>query len=166
MRHPADVVGALTELLVAEQECCPPFTVRLDFEGSEAQFDGPYPRDGRRTDRGTVVIARSVALFVVAAVFEIGGSWLVRQGPREHRSRIWTGSAGILALGVYGFVATLSATPVRTDARRPSRDVRRRLAALGIVADGYQPDRYDVIGARVCVVGVAGIMFAPRSGAV
>jgi len=31
-----------------------------------------------------------------------------------------------------------------------------------VVADGFRPDRYDVIGASVCVVGVAIIMYAPR----
>ncbi len=45
-------------------------------------------------------IAKSILLFVVAAVAEIGGAWLVWQGVREHRGLIWVG-AGILALGVY-----------------------------------------------------------------
>jgi small multidrug resistance family-3 protein len=30
------------------------------------------------------------------------------------------------------------------------------------VADGYRPDRFDIIGAVVCLVGVAIIMYAPR----
>jgi small multidrug resistance family-3 protein len=30
--------------------------------------------------------------------------------------------------------------------------------------DGYRPDRFDVVGALVCLVGVAVIMYAPRSG--
>ncbi|MBW0092790.1 YnfA family protein, partial [Pseudonocardia sp. KRD-188] len=34
--------------------------------------------------------------------------------------------------------------------------------AWGMVADGYRPDRYDVIGALVCLAGVAVIMYAPR----
>ena len=33
--------------------------------------------------------------------------------------------------------------------------------AWGIVADGFRPDRYDLIGAAVCLVGVGVIMFAP-----
>lgn len=32
----------------------------------------------------------------------------------------------------------------------------------GMVADGYRPDRFDVIGALVCLAGVAVIMYAPR----
>jgi small multidrug resistance family-3 protein len=51
-------------------------------------------------------IARSLGLFVLAAVAEIGGAWLVWQGVREHRGIAWVG-AGIAALGAYGFVATL-----------------------------------------------------------
>jgi small multidrug resistance family-3 protein len=31
------------------------------------------------------------------------------------------------------------------------------------VADGFRPDRWDVAGALVCLVGVALLMYAPRS---
>jgi small multidrug resistance family-3 protein len=31
-----------------------------------------------------------------------------------------------------------------------------------MVLDGYRPDRYDVAGALICLVGVAVIMYAPR----
>ena len=53
-----------------------------------------------------MTVARSILLFVLAAVAEIGGAWLVWQGVREHRGWIWTG-AGVITLGLYGFVATL-----------------------------------------------------------
>jgi small multidrug resistance family-3 protein len=33
-----------------------------------------------------------------------------------------------------------------------------------MAADGFRPDRYDVLGAAVCLVGVAVIMYAPRAG--
>jgi small multidrug resistance family-3 protein len=35
--------------------------------------------------------------------------------------------------------------------------------AWGMVAGGYRPDRYDVIGGLICLGGVAVIMYAPRS---
>ena len=47
-----------------------------------------------------------MALFGLAAVAEIGGAWLVWQGVREHRGVLWV-SAGVMALGAYGFGATL-----------------------------------------------------------
>jgi small multidrug resistance family-3 protein len=107
---------------------------------------------------------RSVALFVLAALLEIGGAWLIWQGIREHRGLGWAG-AGVVALGLYGFVATL----------QPDADFGRILAAYGgvfvagsllwgMVVDGYRPDRFDIVGAAVCLVGVGVIMYAPRGG--
>lgn len=105
---------------------------------------------------------KSVALFIAAAIAEIGGAWLVWQGVREHRGWIWIG-AGIVALGIYGFVATL----------QPDPNFGRILAAYGGVfvvgslawgaaLDGFRPDRYDIAGALICLVGVAVIMYSPR----
>ena len=34
--------------------------------------------------------------------------------------------------------------------------------AWGMVADGFRPDRFDVLGAAICLAGVAVIMYAPR----
>ena len=31
-----------------------------------------------------------------------------------------------------------------------------------MIFDGFRPDRYDISGAVVCLVGVAVIMYAPR----
>ncbi len=55
-------------------------------------------------------VIRSLGLFVIAAVAEIGGAWLVWQGVREHRGVVWIG-AGIVALAAYGFVATFQDDP-------------------------------------------------------
>jgi hypothetical protein len=52
-----------------------------------------------------MTITRSVLLFVVAALAEIGGAWMVWQAVRENRGWLWAG-AGVIALGLYGFVAT------------------------------------------------------------
>ena len=57
-----------------------------------------------------MTVVRSVLLFVVAALFEIGGAWLIWQGVREHRGWLWMG-LGVVALGAYGFVATLQPDP-------------------------------------------------------
>ena len=107
-------------------------------------------------------VLRSILLFVVAAVAEIGGAWLIWQGVREHRGAAWVG-AGIVALAGYGFVATL----------QPDANFGRILAAYGGVfvagslvwgriVDGFRPDRFDVAGSALCLVGVAVIMYSPR----
>lgn len=109
------------------------------------------------------MVWRSVLLFALAAVAEIGGAWLVWQGVREHRGWLWAG-LGVIALGLYGFVATL----------QPEAHFGRILAAYGgvfiagslvwgMAFDGFRPDRWDVIGAAICLAGVGVIMYAPRS---
>ncbi len=109
-----------------------------------------------------MTVARSLLLFVVAALAEIGGAWLIWQGVREHRGVLWIG-AGVVALGAYGFVATL----------QPDANFGRILAAYGgifvagslawgVAVDKFRPDRWDVIGAAICLLGVAVIMYAPR----
>jgi small multidrug resistance family-3 protein len=106
--------------------------------------------------------ARSIGLFVAAAVAEIGGAWLIWQAVREGRAWWWAALGGV-ALAVYGFLAAAQADP----------NFGRILAAYGgvfvagsllwgVVLDGFRPDRYDVAGALVCLVGVAIIMYAPR----
>jgi small multidrug resistance family-3 protein len=34
--------------------------------------------------------------------------------------------------------------------------------AWAMLLDGFRPDRYDLIGAAVCLIGVAVVMYAPR----
>lgn len=37
-------------------------------------------------------------------------------------------------------------------------------ACCGVIAYGFRPDRYDLLGAAICLVGVGVIMYAPRPG--
>jgi small multidrug resistance family-3 protein len=108
-------------------------------------------------------IVRSVVLFALAAVAEIGGAWMIWQGVREHRGLAWVG-AGIVALAAYGFVATLQDDPNfgRILAAYGGIFVAGSLA-WGMAFDGFRPDRYDVTGALICLAGVSVIMYAPRS---
>lgn len=106
---------------------------------------------------------RSIALFAVAAVAEIGGAYLMWQAIKEGRGLLWA-LAGAVALAGYGAVAAL----------QPDANFGRVLAAYGgvfivgslvwgMLFDGFRPDRYDVGGAMVCLAGVALIMYAPRA---
>ncbi len=107
-------------------------------------------------------IARTVVLFFVAAVAEIGGAWLIWQGVREHRGVAFIG-AGIAALAAYGFVATLQEDPNfgRILAAYGGIFVAGSLA-WGVAMDGFKPDKFDLAGAAICLIGVGVIMFAPR----
>ncbi len=107
-------------------------------------------------------VARSMLLFALAAVAEIGGAWLVWQGVREQRGVAFVG-AGVAALGAYGFVATLQdeASFGRVLAAYGGIFVAGSLA-WGMVVDGFRPDRGDLVGAALCLAGVGVIMFSPR----
>ena len=105
---------------------------------------------------------RSIALFVVAAVAEIGGAYLMWQAIKEGRGVVFA-LAGAAALAGYGAVAAL----------QPDADFGRVLAAYGgvfivgsllwgMIFDGFHPDRYDIAGAIACLAGIAVIMYAPR----
>ena len=109
-----------------------------------------------------MIILRSVLLFAVAALAEIGGAWLVWQGIRESKGLIWIGG-GVIALGIYGFVATLQPDPHfgRILAAYGGVFVAGSLA-WGMIVDGFRPDRYDILGALICLLGVAVIMYSPR----
>jgi small multidrug resistance family-3 protein len=110
-----------------------------------------------------VSVARSVGLFVLAAIAEIGGAWLVWQGWREHRG-LWWIAGGVIALGAYGFVATFQSDPNfgRILAAYGGVFVAGSLA-WGVLLDGFRPDKWDLIGAGICLAGVAVIMYAPRT---
>ncbi len=101
------------------------------------------------------IIARVIAPRAVSA-----------SAPRTMPRRGSTGAAGagVIALGAYGFVATL----------QPDAHFGRILAAYGgifvagslawgMAMDGFRPDRYDIAGALICLIGVAVIMYAPRA---
>jgi small multidrug resistance family-3 protein len=109
-----------------------------------------------------MTVVRSILLFVVAAAAEIGGAWLIWQGVREHRGLLFVG-AGVVALGAYGFVATLQPDPHfgRILAAYGGIFVAGSLA-WGMLVDGFRPDRLDYIGAVLCLAGVAVIMYVPR----
>jgi small multidrug resistance family-3 protein len=110
-----------------------------------------------------MTIIRSMVLFGLAALAEIGGAWLVWQGVREHRGALFIG-AGIAALGAYGFVATFQPDPHfgRVLAAYGGIFVAGSLA-WGVAIDKFRPDHFDLLGAALCIAGVAVIMYAPRT---
>ena len=110
-----------------------------------------------------VTLVRSISLFLLAALAEIGGCWLVWQSVKEHRGWLYA-AAGVLALGCYGFVAAL----------QPDASFGRVLAAYGgvfvvgslawgMALDGFRPSVWDVTGACVCLAGAAVIICQPRA---
>lgn len=107
-------------------------------------------------------VVLSVGIFIVAGFCEIGGGYLVWLWLRDSKSW-WIGLTGGLILMIYGVVATL----------QPENFGRVYAAYGGIfiamailwgwLVDGNIPDRYDLIGGLISLIGMGIIMFAPRS---
>lgn len=104
---------------------------------------------------------RTILLFTLAGLAEIGGGYLIWLWLREGYSSL-LGLAGGIALVLYGVIATLQVYP----------DFGRVYAAYGGVfvvmsvlwgwgIDKKIPDLYDLLGAAICLVGVA-VMLLPR----
>jgi small multidrug resistance family-3 protein len=126
---------------------------------------GPGIRAVRPTPSGDErdMVWRSVVLLGLAGLAELGGAWLVWQGVRERSSLLFVG-LGAMVLVAYGVLHAL----------QPVQEFGRVMAAYGgvfivaalvwgVVVDGYRPDRFDLLGAGCCLIGVAVIMYAPRT---
>jgi small multidrug resistance family-3 protein len=106
-------------------------------------------------------IARSVFLFVIAALFEIGGGYLFWLWLRDRRG-VAFGVLGGLVLFLYGVIPTLqTGTFARVYAAYGGVFVVFSLL-WGWLIDRQRPDRFDVIGSILCLAGVAVMMYAPR----
>jgi small multidrug resistance family-3 protein len=106
-------------------------------------------------------VTRSIGLFVLAGVCEIGGGWLVWQWLRAAKPVAW-GGAGAVILVLYGIIPTLQPAHFgRTYAAYGGFFIALSLL-WGWVCDGNAPDRFDVLGAAVALGGVAILMYWPR----
>jgi small multidrug resistance family-3 protein len=108
-----------------------------------------------------MAVAKSIFLFVVAGLCEIGGGYLVWQWLKAGKSAGW-GLLGGLILFLYGVIPTFQ-----------PQNFGRVYAAYGGVfvalsllwgwgIDHQVPDRFDLIGGAICLIGVGVIMYWPR----
>ena len=104
----------------------------------------------------------SLGLFVLAGLCEIGGGYLVWLWFREGRPLSY-GMAGAVILILYGIIPTFQPTHFsRVYAAYGGMFIVLSLI-WGWALDGARPDRFDIIGGTICLVGMAVIMYAPRT---
>ena len=106
-------------------------------------------------------VIKAIGIFVIAGLCEIGGGYLAWLWLKEAKP-LWIGVIGLIILGLYGVVATWQ-----------SANFGRVYAAYGGIfivlailwgwkVDGFIPDKFDIIGGIISLIGMAIIMFAPR----
>ena len=105
---------------------------------------------------------KSIPIFILAGFCEIGGGYLIWLWLKEDKP-LWYGILGGFILAMYGVIATLQ-----------TQNFARVYATYGGIFivmsllwsmkfDKYMPDRYDIIGAFVALLGVCIIYYFPRS---
>jgi small multidrug resistance family-3 protein len=108
-----------------------------------------------------LLVFRTIGLFVVTALAEIVGCFLPYLWLRKEKP-IWLLAPAAVALTAFAWLLSLHPTAAgRTYA--PYGGVYVSVAVVWLwLVDGQRPDRWDVIGALVSLLGMAIIAFAPR----
>jgi small multidrug resistance family-3 protein len=110
---------------------------------------------------GMVLLMKSITLFILAGLLEIGGGYLVWQWWRGGAA-LAVGAAGAVFLVIYGIVPTYQPAHFgRVYAAYGGWFVVLSLA-WGWAVDRIAPDRYDIAGGLLCLIGVGIIMYWPR----
>ena len=105
----------------------------------------------------------SILAYVGAAVAEIGGCFAFWAWLRLDKS-VWWVVPGVASLALFAYLLTLVDSPLagRAYAAYGGVYIAASLAWLWAV-EGARPDRWDALGAGVCLIGAAIILFAPRA---
>lgn len=108
-------------------------------------------------------IIKSLFYFILAGIFEIGGGYLIWLWLREGKSILF-GFVGAIILILYGIIPTLQ--PSNVNFARVYATYGGIFIVLSILwgwkIDNVLPDKFDLIGGGIALIGVIIIMYAPR----
>jgi len=114
--------------------------------------------------RGTIdEMTRIITVYVLAALAEIGGCFGFWLWLRQDKSPWWLVPA-MASLAVFGWLLTLVDTPAAGRAFAAYGGVYIAAALVWLWAvEGVRPDRWDLIGVTICLVGAGVILLGPRT---
>ena len=105
---------------------------------------------------------KTISLFFATALAEIIGCYLPYLWLREDKS-IWLLLPAAISLAIFAWLLTLHPTASgRVYAAYGGVYIFMAILWLWVV-DGIRPTAWDIVGAFVALLGMAIIMFAPRS---
>ena len=106
-------------------------------------------------------LTKSILLFILAGLCEIGGGWLIWKWVKDGRPT-WWGVAGGLILMLYGIIPTLQTSHFgRIYAVYGGFFIVLSLL-WGWRIDGDCPDKADILGSAIALLGVGIMMWWPR----
>ena len=108
---------------------------------------------------------KSIAVYAAAAVAEIAGCFAFWAWLRLSASPWWL-VPGLLSLVLFAWLLTLAETGAAGRAYAAYGGIYIAASLLWLWAmEGVRPDRWDMIGAGLCLAGMAVILFAPHEAA-
>lgn len=108
-----------------------------------------------------MAIVQSIAIFILSAICEIGGGYLIWLWLKEDKP-IWFGILGGFILALYGVVATFqTASFARVYATYGGVFIVMSML-WAYKFQNFLPDKYDIAGAFIALLGVCIIYYAPR----
>jgi small multidrug resistance family-3 protein len=109
----------------------------------------------------TLVVLTSIALFFVAAAAELGGGYMVWKWLRERKGVLF-GILGGIVLFIYGVIPTFQPAQFgRVYAAYGGIFIVSSIL-WGMLVDKKKPDRCEVIGSLIAVMGAVIIFYSPR----
>lgn len=107
-------------------------------------------------------MTRTAAVYVAAAFFEIAGCFSLWLWVREGKTGWWIAPA-TLCLLLFAWLLTQVDTLAAGRAYAAYGGVYICASLFWLWAvEGVRPDRWDALGALICLVGAAVILFGPR----
>ena len=105
----------------------------------------------------------TILIYALAALAEIAGCFAFWSWLRMGKSMLWL-APGLVSLAAFAWLLTLipADTAGRAFAAYGGIYIAASLAWLW-AAEGVRPDRWDALGAAICLVGAGVILWAPRS---
>ncbi|MCJ2034753.1 YnfA family protein [Methylobacterium sp. J-068] len=105
----------------------------------------------------------TLALYAAAALAEIGGCFAFWAWARLGRSGLWL-LPGTAALILFALLLTRVESEAAGRAYAAYGGVYIAASLLWLwIAESQRPDRWDMTGAAICLVGAAVILYGPRA---
>ena len=105
----------------------------------------------------------SIAAYLGAAVAEIAGCFAFWAWLRLDHSALWL-IPGLGSLALFAWLLTLVDSPAAGRAYAAYGGVYIAASLVWLWAiEGVRPDRWDLLGATICLAGAALILFGPRT---